>query len=541
MKVSESLSPDLRYVAAIVAFVFAVHGLLLINDGIYWDDWLWIDPATSGLELDRILAAGAEMGIMATSRLHVWIAGLFGYRTVTFVSLLAAGVLVFYLGRHKEMLRRGDALAAALITISYPAYQTWVVFSTGNYVFYYAAFLLGALIAVKAELFQGTRRALMTAAALILFFLSYNLNSLLVFYFGFLLLLFYLAYKGGTLPLKRSLLYYFPRRLHFVLLPFVYWILKEAFFPRYGPYTNYNQFTFSPALIHQSLVCFWTNGIKLQFKASLFGLFRHPVLWLFTLFGVWLWYARSKSEKPELTGTPNAAVSPRALLAYGFLLLGLGIFPYIAVGLCPSLAGWPTRHSLLLSLPVALLLAASARLLFKSPGGGFSRAGWMHLASLLLAFGIVTVSGYIDWQARWVKDRSIMVNLARLPGAGDHSVYWVDHQYYWGGETDYRFYEWSSIFKKVWGGETRIGFDKRSPDPKMLEEVKTLFNASYNLGSFDPAGPQALLAVRRGVEAGPVLFVVWRYYSHKFLRPQNMEAFLAGITDVRVQPVKKLI
>lgn len=537
MRTYKPLSDNIWYITAIIIYIFIVHGFLLINDGIYWDDWLWINPTNNHLEIDRMVSAANEMGTVITFWLHIWLVEFLGYRIVTFIAIIIAGILVFLIGQHKKILDHSDALFVALITVSYPAFQTWILLSTANYVFYYALFLLGVFISLKSEIYRGTLRIILVAFAILLFFLSFNLNSLLVFYFGFLLLLFCLNYRHNGLSWKQALILFISRRLYLIFLPFIYWIVKEVFFPSHGLYADYNRFTFSPFKLLHNIILFIYCGVYKQFNTALVELNRQPGLWLFVLLAVSVWYAKFKGDMVHSSETSETLVKPHSLLAYGFLLMGLGMFPYIVVGLSPSLAGWGTRHSLLLALPIALIIVALARLLFRSSEGNLSRIGWMFLTTLLLAFSIATVSSYIGWQARWVKDRSVMVNLTRLDGAKYYSVYWVNDQYRLGGENNYRFYEWSSIFKKVWGDETRIGFDQRYPDSKMLEDNKTYFNKCYNLKNFDPAGCQVLLAIRQGVLDGSAFSLVGRYYYYKFLRPQQMDDFLIKVTDIQIQPL----
>jgi hypothetical protein len=191
---------------------------------------------------------------------------------------------------------------------------------------------------------------------------------------------------------------------------------------------------------------------------------------------------------------------------------------------------------LLLGLPVALVVVAIARILFSSFKTGFQKAGWVFLSTLLLAFSFATISHQVGWQARWVKDRSVMVNLAQLDGAGKYSVYWIDDRYILGGEDFYRFYEWSSMFKKVWGDETRIGLDIRYYTDKDFQDFEPYFTKRYNLGEFHPGGRQAALIIRQGARPRSEVGLVARYYFHRFLRPRRMAEFLAGVTQVEVNP-----
>ena len=135
-----------------------------------------------------------------------------------------------------------------------------------------------------------------------------------------------------------------------------------------------------------------------------------------------------------------------------------------------------------------------------------------------------------------------MLNLARLDGAKDYSIYWIDDQYPLGGENpldknNYRFYEWSSIFEKVWGDETRIGIDQRYSTPTWLADYKPYFTKFHNLSGFDPAGCQATLTIRQGNSDYSAITLVKRYFYFKFLVPKRMSDFLANVTQIQVQPL----
>ena len=528
-------SPKWNYaIIAVVALI--VQGPILLMDGIYWDGWL-IYTSLAEKNWNNISAMFIEAGAPTTLYLH-WFMGylpniILGYRLLAFVSIACSGLLVYLIGNETKWVNSTENLWIALLSLAYPANQ--VAFEVINVpsVFYLCLFYSACLLALRAERAAGFGHYGLRASAVLLFLISFTVNSLLVFYFGFLLLLALFVRRLQSLSLRQTLMRFLPRHLGYILLPLLYWLIKEILFPQHGLYANYNQFTFSPPEMLLNLASFLNNGIYGQFKIAVLELLNRPTLWLLALLGAWFGWRYFNEKAP----TNRQSVSPYTLLAYGVLLMGLGIFPYLAVGLSPTLSGWSTRHSLLLALPLALVIVAIARLLFSDPKMGFSRTGWIFLTTLLLAFGLATVSNYVDWQARWVKDRSLMVNLALLDGAEKYSVYWGDDQYPLGGESNYRFYEWSSIFKQVWGDETRIGIDQRYSTPTWLADYKPYFTKFHNLSGFDPAGCQATLTIRQGNSDYSAITLVKRYFYFKFLVPKRMSDFLANVTQIQVQPL----
>jgi hypothetical protein len=517
---------------------FIVHGLIFMNDGVYWDGWL-IYSFLEEKDWANLSEIFIENGLPAWAYLH-WIMGYFpdvilAYHLTSFICIAVSGLLLYEIGCLSGFVSRNESLLIVLISLTYPAFQVAFELIIFPYVVSYSLFWLAIFLALLAEKRDKLTHYGLRLGALICFITSFTFNSLLVFYFGFLLLLALFVRRLQSLSLRQTLMRFLPRRLDYILLPLLYWFIKETLFPRQGLYANYNRFTFSLPKMFLRLVSFLNNGIYGQFKTALLELLNQPALWLLVLLGAWIGW-RYFNEK---TPTNGQSVGPYTLLAYGVLLMGLGIFPYVAVGSSPTLTGWSTRHSLLLALPVALIIVAIARLLFSEPQAKFSRLGWIFLATLLSAFGLATVSNYIDWQARWVKDRSLIMKLGQLDGVEKYSVYLVDDQYPLGGEDNYRFYEWSSMFKQVWGDETRIGFNQHYFKPSLLTDPKhTLFyTKSYNLSGLDPAGCQATLTIKQGKFDYSSFKLVARYFYFKFLSAQQMSDFLTDVTQVQVQPL----
>ena len=224
-------------------------------------------------------------------------------------------------------------------------------------------------------------------------------------------------------------------------------------------------------------------------------------------------------------------------MAWGGFLLGAAIFPYVAVGVAPGSSGWTVRHAALLGLPVSLMLVGGIQLRFPGPGGSPSGTGRILLGLLLLGFCMLDIHGYVAWQARWVKDRSVVEQLSASPEASRFSVYWIDDQTTVGVREEYRFYEWASLFKRAWRSEGRVGFDRRLSGDQPLRDNSRYFSARYGLAGLDPEGPQALMTIEDGAEAwgdGPLVLA---YLRRKILAPDTMGAFLSRVTRVTVAPV----
>jgi hypothetical protein len=161
-----------------------------------------------------------------------------------------SGVLVYAIGRETRFVSRLESLGIALLSLTYPAYQVTFLIITFPYTLCYCLFLVAVFLALRSEQSHGRHHLVLRGSALACFVLfAFWTKSLLVFYFGFLLLLFLFVQRQRELTLRQVGTWLLPRRLDYVLLPFVFWFAAEALFPVHGGYADYNRPSFSPGTI----------------------------------------------------------------------------------------------------------------------------------------------------------------------------------------------------------------------------------------------------------------------------------------------------
>lgn len=528
---------NLPQYTAIVVGVFLAHGLLLFNDGIYWDGWIYYSHLATR-NWDLLYEPFRDAGYPLQAYMMWFIARLgdvtFSNRIVSFILIVFAGLFIFRISRESRQVNKQNSLAIAVLCTAYPVFQTAIAINIVPILASYTMFFLGVLLSLRSEQFDRWKHYGLRVGALLAFIISFVWRSFLVFYFGFLflLLVYWLRVKGGSV---RNSWRYLLIRLDFALLPFLYWIFNGIVFPERDLYSNYNKFVSSSEAFRFSFSEIVNFGILRQLNRAITELISHPWLWLFLILSIMLTKHIIFLMKRE-TRLDSLPTSPGwGLLGFGLILLVLGIFPYAIVGKSVSLNDFASRNALLVSLPLAFILVALRQIVFQNREMG-GKLGWLILGSLWLGFALTSNNDYLSWQARWVKDRSLMMKLGQLDGAEKYSVYLVDDQYLLGGEDNYRFYEWSSMFKQVWGDETRVGFDQRYFSPSWLAYHKPYYTQQYNLSSLDPAGCQATLTILRGSSAHSEFDLVLHYFYYKFLRPQSMQAFLSGVTQIEIQP-----
>lgn len=525
------------------------HGLLLLNDGMYWDGWLLDNHLAEG-DWGEVNKWASDSGMPAIGYFY-WGLQMVGlatfYKIIAFIALFVSALFVFRICLESKWVTKVEATGIALLSLVYPAYQTTVEMSTFRYLVFYCMFLYVILQLWKTTRFEAPlvltlwRRILL----LLILFFSFNLNSLLVFYFPLMLALFWgIKRSNAHLSWTEVLKKHVPGKLDFIALPFIFFAIKKIFSPTSGVYANYNQLNLNPASIGTHVGTYVQNALVGQFDAALSGLISHPFLLLLLFVLTYLAYTK---YEPEVGATVDQVAhdqpgdTPAVLLAgfAGLLLVG-AMFPYAAVGQSPSLQGWHTRHALLASLPVALFVVSLLRpmwFIFSGQARGAMDGRFAALligVLLLVAFSLSTISTYVSWQARAVKDKAIMTVLADTPILKGTSVFWVDDQYPLGGERLYRFYEWAGMLKKAWGGESRVGFQLQGYSMESLGMFRGFYTKSNLLSEFEPSGCQVGLTIRQNVVKYTESELVWNYFRKKYFTPDELPDFLRSAIHIEV-------
>lgn len=521
----------------ILAVSLIAHGLLLFNDGIYGDGWL-IYTFLSERNWPYLYAWFAETGLPQIAWLH-WVMGMLpgiipGYKVVSFAAISLAAALVYAIGSETRLVSRRESLSIALISLLYPVFQLAVEPIMLPYYLCYTLLLLGVFAALRSEWANGRRRLLGQAFALLCFLLSFTINSLLVFYFGFFLLLALTLRFAHGMTFRRVITTILLRRTAFMLLPFVYWVALRSLFPVSGTiYGAYNQLRLPPAPF-ELLGAFFLNTIAGQLLEAVQALAAAwPLLFLLVPAALW-GYTRLRLDTRPFADGPRS--KGYALLGFGTVLAGLGMLPYLAVGKVPDLSGWDMRHALLVGLPLGIIVTAALRLICTNDAGRLSRLGFVFLVLLLAAQSMAMLDAYSAWSFRWIKDRSIIANLPATPGVRDAAVLWIDDRFPVGSEHYYFFHEWTSIFKHALGNERHIGL-YRPYAQDLLTTGQPFFNGRFNLADFDPAGCQAVLTIERGTATARSsdAEMTARYVFYRLFQPERVGPFLRDLTDLQVQ------
>lgn len=555
--------PRLNWVhLTLLIAALSVHGLLLLNDGVYVDGWLFSTYFTEG-RWDLLLEFFAKQGIPHAaylySVLNLFPDFLLAFKIIAFVCLLFAAVFTYAIARELQLFSKYEGLMLALLTLAYPSYQFAVEISHLWNLLPATIFLAAWLLALRAERWQANghtaKHVFFRMSGLLLLVLSFMNASLLTYYFGFLFV--YLVHSSRQQHLTRDEI---PRhlvsRLDFLLLPIVYWLLARLFFPSHGVFADYNVIDSSAIIVPASWWQFLQNGILAQIWRAYTAL---PLLFL--LFAAVAYLFINAKYRLEEVSFFACRVKPTVMVGYGLGLLILGMIPFIVVGKLPDLHGFNTRVTLLLGLPMAIITLALVRALFSISSNRLHRSGALFLITMLIAFGVAHIDVYFAWQARWVKDRSILLNLETLEEARAHTTLYIDDQYLFksrDGSVDPTsqllnrryFQEWVGMFRTVYGDkEGHLGMDIVFFEPTyhyhrwiMVLKERTAGPGEdiFLLGNYAPSGCQARLNIRQTVSAAKMskLGVSRRYWQYRFLQPEKLNDFLRSLTMFELEPIE---
>jgi hypothetical protein len=556
MKAGAENTKDIKIYLLIGVVVLICHGLLIINDGLYYDDIHLIDVLQSG-NWDELHSFQSMYG-NTLAAYYDWLFSVFenpvfAFKLTAFLSLLFSAFLIYHICTESGFIGSTESVFIALLSVVYPASLMTFVINLSFHFVCLMLFLLAVYFAMITVRVNKKRALLLRVLASALFFLSYSTNSILVFHFGFLL--FYYLYTQGELG-RRILekpFSFFKRHWELILLPFIFWMWKQLFTPVHGfaitDMETYNKVVIDPVIYVQLYAkLFKSIGYHIGLIAF------HPIFFIGTLIIVAFIYCGLKLKWHQQFQSRKSLVY---LIPIGLILLFAASFAYVAVGkgfgdgTGIGNNGFESRNMLLCGIPMAIILVSAISIILDT----MPRLKVIILCAIVVTFSIFRISYYVVWQAESVKNQSTLHNLVNMTsGSEDYHVIGIFDAYPIAGNDTLLW--WAIAFKRTFGDFTRFGFyEKRVKEtddgpvwkyryPELygsesqphhwytLEDIRKLitgFFKNVNPIYFNPKGRQATLTIERGAFNNN-LELVWKYYYYKFFQPDKLGEFLTRIT-----------
>src|SRR6202035_4202615 len=493
----ETIINHLPWMGLILAYGFLAHGILLLNDGLYWDGWM-VDLWQQCKDRKSMRRFYWEVGMPNLYFEHRTMGRLprrhVAYRIISLASILIIGIFVFLTAVHTNAFNPLQATAISLLLLSYPAYAvTFDGVVSLQYTFKIAIFYAACFL-VTTTVGQPTLAGnIAFVVSLILFVVSFTANCTLVFFWGFLALYAWLVHSRSSEGFGT---YEYVKVTCMAVLPFAYWVMKETWFPRHGYYKNYNKIRLAPFSILQVGLRAFRYGIDVPMikpVLELVGSKNASLVFSTILLGLLAFnLLRDLSAMPALTALQ--------VLATGYGLALLGAAPFMLVGQGSWEGGWASKNYMLLHLPYALIVFGWLQLFPNS-------FGVVLVPIILFANALYIVKTHLLYIAASIKDKALIRWLAANPEVGSASVikirdaHWIEYPFerrstvYWPSYL-------SCMIKSVWP-DSRIlavldnwsASDGRSLTAGEIEEALEKTTIRYTFAPQVQPGPQYLVTI----------------------------------------------
>lgn len=423
------------------------NGFLLILSGTFWDDWAYVDHDVNQL-WNQFVPAGIPSRIFVIQ--SVWWIPLWGYRWAVFVLYSVISIVYYKILVNTGFATCKEALLISCIFSVVPVNVTRLSLCNYECTVGFTFFFLGTYLLVK---YLNGARITCRIISVICFLFSFLLNADLFFY---VLPCLYIVYR--EVKENKSIGYLIHRLffyLDYILAPILFYMAKQALFPVYGAYEDYNVVTIWK--------CIWAikNVIKYivpQFVAVCMQFFCWTgksrkiyflIFSLATLFSICVAVFRKRkgNEKKELF-----------FLLIGSLSFAIGMYPYVVIRQGElSTSGVGSRDSML--LPVGFSLIVFSVIDYLKENKYVSRS----LATVVLALGIISFNySYLGFQRVDYWQESLRCELKKNDSLKEKEnlLLLTDDTF----DVDYgiRFYVLNGIAAHVYGDQTRLimfGYD----------------------------------------------------------------------------------
>jgi hypothetical protein len=542
------------WVAVIAAGVFA-HGILIFTDHVIWDGWWfnrYLGAADAGVLDRQLIESGKPLEKIFLSPFRL-ISSFDGRVSASKVLSVAAWIASFaaawwclkaVAGVPPPIATAISALAAAS-----PFYDVLGDLSLWMHVSCVLLFWLAwAAMALGRDL-RGLRYIVIRSIALAIFFVSFNLNSLLVFFYSVASCLLILRKRGEqALNICPEILRVVPRWLDFAVLPIVFWLWKTTFTPTSGYYENYNK----PNLQVSSMIEGMGSVVWTFLGPTAAELF-FPLDW--TVLGALIgglggWWCTQHAVAIR-ADVDFGNKFPLRLAVCGAVLLVGALFPYVVVGQPITSYGWWSRNTILLPLPLATLCVAgvmsvSSRLRLQS------RTCFVAIAVLVGIFASAAVRNYLLMQGYGAKQIAIQSRLCGL--ISDSSPVLIQLRDYFampGANDGYPPAIWTFIASDLNKKPRTFVVDTRQIVPDLLQrdidgrQIISLGVASVDRQALDTAihstgvayafddiprtGCQMLLVIQQGLHGADGRRIGMQYLQRRWLAPLSLEQFVAEL------------
>lgn len=495
---NKSLNFIILFIA--VFFIFISNFVFLLNfDSVYWDGWVIYNQDIPTLSYLFHQIQNSIHGYLIFFLLEIG-NGLYSFRVLMFLMHLLVAFMLF--GILKRITYFG-LLSSFLLSSTYfllPIFQSRV--SISIIPFYFSVFLFFLAWYFYSYYFES-KSFLKKTLVILFFFLSFTTNSLMVFYFVFLLYLFIVKYyQHGEFFTK-----FLVGEFVFLVLPFLFFLFKINFLVPNGIYQGYNGFVFDIDLIYLKwLFNHLTSGIfifdKLKIKELFFSFWFYALLPTIVFSVILNYYLKRGFLSIYNICIPNL-LSFIFFLAAGCFLVSISYFPYLVVGKVPTLYGWDSRFMIIAFLPYAFMIYGLMGIFFHFSLKLFfifkfnlneQRKINLFLSSfffVFIVFSMRSMSEQNKYNVDWFYQVGIKENFRESEVVKMNDTFMVkshlNKSFY--NDRVFNHYEWNGLLKDVFGNDEKLMITSEYFVFNVDELEKQKQHKQYNFSSWSYSHP----------------------------------------------------
>lgn len=332
-----------------VIYAFAFGLMLLNTKGYYWDDWGLIgDFSFDDMNQQFLQNGNVWYGYFEWIFISLQPYGIVLFRFFTFFSFFVCGLCVYHIAKSLNILKTYELffIVVFFLLLPFNTISRNALINAPYTLCYLLFFLAFFLVSVKS-----TQHILSRILTLALFFISFTMNSLLIFY---ILPLVYMLYTHKAYTSFKSLWLWIIRHFDFLILPIVFYAIKIIFFKPYGLYEGYNAVSVS-------------GFFKAFIKVPIFS-FSHLLHTSFLLLGSLCVIALIFGAFVFIYRLRHKLLAKRDILGVGlgFIIMWTGMFSYVVVFKYSAFGNLEDRFSILESLGAGIIIVFLINILTKN-------------------------------------------------------------------------------------------------------------------------------------------------------------------------------
>lgn len=423
-------SLEKKRIISLLIFYVINHGLIVFfPNALFWDDWYInrVSPADILIRLDQINLPFRSLGLLHSTLIQY---GPIAYKYLGFILMFIAGLLLD--GIIKRTLTSIGYTYQAATSIAYIIVLLFLVlpFNSARPLLIIFPYLLSYFLFFLA--WRLIDRAYFIAA--LLFMISFETNSMLVFYIVPIADLYLRTIKDINI---KGAVHFTRRNWLLLVLPVLYFSIRQIWFKPYGLYENYNQ-DFGIIKIIKSPILQAANIFDVQINIGLF------------IIALLICIILLRKNKNILLYIPTCSIK---WYLVGLFVFISACFPYWIIGRVPTFNVWSSRHQLLIPLSIAIILTT---IMIRERNKYYQKSLLILFVCISMTYNLNTYIGYyVDWEKQLQLIKLFRENKVIKDGSliifTDESI---NKNYL---NREYAVYEWNGILEMAFGDQKRLG------------------------------------------------------------------------------------